>query len=180
MPIKRTSISKRIRFEIFKRDEFTCQYCGAVPPKTILHVDHINPVFSGGTNDIDNLVTSCMECNLGKGARNLKNIPQSLAEKAKLVAESEAQLLGYQNILQAKHDRIEDEQWRVAEIIFPGSSETGINRHYLSSLKYFIDQIGLFVVMDAAEIATRKWSNVSTKRFKYFCAICWNRIREQT
>ena len=178
MPTKRMSISKRIRFEIFKRDEFTCQYCGAVPPKTILHVDHINPVFAGGTNDIDNLITACIDCNLGKGARNLKTIPQSLSEKAKLVAESEAQLLGYQNILQTKQDRIKREQWKVAEIIFPGSSETGINKQYFITLKYFIEKIGLYVVMDAAEIATQKMLYSSTKRFKYFCGICWNRIRE--
>jgi len=62
------SLSKAIRFEILKRDKFTCQYCGRKAPKVLLHVDHVKPVADGGTNDIFNLVSSCADCNLGKGA----------------------------------------------------------------------------------------------------------------
>ena len=56
---KRKTIPKSIRFEIFKRDKFTCQYCGKKSPNVILHVDRINPVSKGGTNDLLNLITSC-------------------------------------------------------------------------------------------------------------------------
>jgi hypothetical protein len=68
---RRIAISKKSRFEVFKRDSFKCQYCGATAPDVLLHVDHINPVSKGGTNDITNLVTACQSCNLGKGARTL-------------------------------------------------------------------------------------------------------------
>lgn len=67
----RKAIGKRVRFEVFKRDSFTCQYCGGSAPDVVLHVDHVNPVAGGGDNDIMNLVTSCQPCNAGKGARNL-------------------------------------------------------------------------------------------------------------
>ena len=40
----RKAISKKLRFEVFKRDSFTCQYCGKSAPDVILHVDHILPV----------------------------------------------------------------------------------------------------------------------------------------
>lgn len=63
---KRKAISKRTRFEVLKRDSFTCQYCGKMPPDTTLHIDHIKPVSKGGTNGMLNLVTSCVDCNLGK------------------------------------------------------------------------------------------------------------------
>lgn len=63
---RRRPLSKRVRFEVFKRDSFTCQYCGRQPPEVVLHVDHIQPVASGGGNDRDNLITSCRDCNLGK------------------------------------------------------------------------------------------------------------------
>lgn len=62
----RKGLSKKIRFEVFKRDQFTCQYCGKKAPDVILHVDHIQPVSKGGTNDLLNLITSCQDCNLGK------------------------------------------------------------------------------------------------------------------
>lgn len=62
----RKSIGKSLRFEVFKRDSFKCQYCGAEAPAVVLHVDHIKAVANGGTNDLTNLITSCMPCNLGK------------------------------------------------------------------------------------------------------------------
>lgn len=67
----RQPIKKSVRFEVFKRDSFTCQYCGKSAPDVILHVDHIKPVSKGGKNDLLNLITSCADCNLGKGAREL-------------------------------------------------------------------------------------------------------------
>jgi hypothetical protein len=70
---KRKVLSKRQRFEVFKRDSFTCQYCGQSSPDVILHVDHINPVAKGGTNSIINLVTSCNECNMGKSDKLLSD-----------------------------------------------------------------------------------------------------------
>lgn len=65
------SISKGARFEIFKRDGFTCQYCGRKPPDVILEVDHIHPRALGGDDDEMNLVTSCFDCNRGKSAKEL-------------------------------------------------------------------------------------------------------------
>jgi hypothetical protein len=65
------SLSTRIRFEILKRDGFTCQYCGRKPPEVQLHVDHIKPQWEGGTDDPENLITSCADCNLGKGRHRL-------------------------------------------------------------------------------------------------------------
>lgn len=69
----RKALPTRLRFEVFKRDKFTCQYCGGRAPEIVLHVDHINPVAHGGTNDILNLVTSCAACNLGKSDRLLSD-----------------------------------------------------------------------------------------------------------
>jgi hypothetical protein len=65
---ERATLSKRLRFEIFKRDNFRCKYCGSSPTVRPLHVDHVVPVVEGGTDDPENLVTSCEPCNLGKAA----------------------------------------------------------------------------------------------------------------
>jgi hypothetical protein len=67
----REPVSKKTRFEVFKRDKFTCQYCGAKAPEVVLHCDHVDPVASGGKSDIMNLLTACAACNGGKGARRL-------------------------------------------------------------------------------------------------------------
>ena len=60
-------ISRRVRFEIFKRDNFTCQYCGAKADQHALEVDHINPRTLGLDHDMANLTTACIPCNSGKG-----------------------------------------------------------------------------------------------------------------
>jgi len=75
----RKAISKKIRFEVFKRDSFTCQYCGRKAPEILLQVDHIDPVSAGGGNAILNLITSCEEYNAGKSDRRLSD--NSVLEK---------------------------------------------------------------------------------------------------
>lgn len=65
-PTIRKAISKTLRFEVFKRDSFRCQYCGVEAPNVLLHIDHIKPVADGGLNELTNLITSCLPCNLGK------------------------------------------------------------------------------------------------------------------
>jgi len=67
------AIRNKDRFEVFKRDKFTCQYCGRKAPDVILEIDHILPRAEDGADDIINLVTSCWECNSGKGPRTLSD-----------------------------------------------------------------------------------------------------------
>ena len=62
----RKPISKRVRFAVFERDKFTCQYCGKIPPEVTLELDHIVPHSKGGTDEDVNLTTSCRDCNAGK------------------------------------------------------------------------------------------------------------------
>jgi hypothetical protein len=73
--VRRAAIGKSQRFEIFKRDHFTCQYCGAQPPNIVLVLDHIHPVCEGGDNSETNLIASCEACNQGKAGRTLARVP---------------------------------------------------------------------------------------------------------
>ena len=54
------------RFAVLKRDDFTCQYCGRKAPYVVLEVDHKHPKSKGGSWKLENLITSCFECNRGK------------------------------------------------------------------------------------------------------------------
>lgn len=61
------AISKRLRFEILRRDGNTCRYCGSGgTPTNPLVVDHVMPVTLGGADHPSNLVASCRACNAGK------------------------------------------------------------------------------------------------------------------
>ncbi|MDP9426204.1 MAG: HNH endonuclease [Actinomycetota bacterium] len=69
-------VSNSLRFEVFQRDEHTCQYCGRRAPEVELEADHLIPVARGGTDAFDNLVTSCRECNSGKSAKLIERFTQ--------------------------------------------------------------------------------------------------------
>lgn len=55
---------RRTRLAIFKRDSWTCVYCGATDEP--LECDHVHPISRGGSNDDSNLATACLQCNRSK------------------------------------------------------------------------------------------------------------------
>lgn len=67
-----TDIPKRLRFEVLRRDDFTCRYCGQQPPAVKLEADAVVPESLGGSHkDPTNLVAACEACNRGKGSATL-------------------------------------------------------------------------------------------------------------
>lgn len=64
----REAIGARLRFDVLRRCNFACYYCGIPAAMGIkqLHLDHVIPVALGGTNDPWNLVAACWDCNAGK------------------------------------------------------------------------------------------------------------------
>ena len=57
------------RRNIFKRDKFTCQYCGAQPRQEELTIDHVVPRAQGGQSTWENCVLACVSCNHHKADR---------------------------------------------------------------------------------------------------------------
>ena len=95
------SVSKSVRFEVFARDAFTCQYCGRRPPDVVLELDHIHPRSKGGGDEIINLLTSCYECNRGKRAKVISEVaPRPDADMAFLKTQQE--IVEVQRFLDAK------------------------------------------------------------------------------
>lgn len=91
------AISKRLRYEILRRDNYACRYCGASAPGVKLTVDHVVPVALGGTDEATNLATSCGPCNAGKS---------SAAPDAALVADVNADALRWTRALKVAGERM--------------------------------------------------------------------------
>ena len=64
------------RREVFRRDNYTCQYCGK--HTSILTIDHIIPRHMGGNQTWKNIVTACPSCNHRKGGRTLDEVNMRL------------------------------------------------------------------------------------------------------
>jgi 5-methylcytosine-specific restriction endonuclease McrA len=77
-PKARVRLSRK---EIFRRDHYTCQYCGQ--SSSILTIDHVIPKHLGGETSWENLVTACPVCNHKKGGRTLITANLKLARPPK-------------------------------------------------------------------------------------------------
>ena len=177
------SIGKKLRFEIFKRDDFTCQYCGKQTPNCILEVDHILPVSEGGTDDPNNLISSCFDCNRGKGKvkiskQLIKNYRKEEIEENREINE---QIKEYEKYLRNKKAT---ETRRVNQIKKHWENkcynEFSLNEYGEQTIRKFIKYLTVSEIKDAIDIASQKLPiSKIEERFKYFCGICHNRIAEK-
>lgn len=154
----RKALSKKFRFEVFKRDGFTCQYCGKEAPGVVLHVDHIRPVADGGDNTILNLITSCVDCNLGKGARKLDD--NSMAVKQMKVAKELNERREQLEMLAEWKTGLDDLEQKKAEVVgerFKNLTGMGVTPSGLATVKKHIKQFGFESILDAVEIAVNQY-----------------------
>ena len=173
----RNPISKKLRFEIFKRDGFSCKYCNAKPPNVSLEIDHIVPVSKGGNNSQDNLITACFDCNRGKSANILGCVTENMEEKTKRKKIALKQYKDYLKIISDINTQIEkdiDSVEKVFEAFFEGYS---FGQSFRLSVKGFIEKLGVSECVNSMEKSCTK--NMRMKdTIRYFCGICWNKIRE--
>lgn len=171
----RKEIPKRVRFEVLKRDKFTCQYCGRQAPDVVLNVDHITPVSKGGTNDITNLITSCFDCNSGKSDIELSDDSAVKKRKAQL------------DLLQERREQLEMmREWQleltdesvtevtIVEDIVRKLCGFGLTDAGRKSVSKLIRQFGLESVCDAVRTAYSTYHDPDVAMSKVG-GICWCR-----
>lgn len=140
----REPISKKLRFEVFKRDKFTCQYCGAKAPDVVLHCDHVHPVAEGGKSDTLNLVAACQGCNSGKGRR----------------------LLDDSSVIERQRDQLEALEARREQLAMMLEWRNEFERVKTDTVQAIANQIasrGGFGVNENGKVTIRKW----LKRFSF-------------
>jgi hypothetical protein len=176
----RKAISRRLRFEILRRDSNTCRYCHATD--TPLVIDHVLPVALGGTDDPSNLVAACKDCNAGK---------TSTSPDAALVAQVDEDAVRWAAAMRLARDRAlaarEAREQELAPLFdcwyhFVPSYKIGDWRWELPSnwaevVGGLLDA-GLSAVLmgDAMRIALT--TRGVDDRFRYFCGIARNRLAE--
>lgn len=83
------------RRNVFKRDDWTCQYCGyRSKDAKKLTIDHVHPRCKGGGTQWTNLVTACPTCNGKKSNKLLKECGMKLANKPKIPKRLALQMVG--------------------------------------------------------------------------------------
>jgi hypothetical protein len=171
------SLSKKIRFEVFKRDGFRCAYCGKTPPDALLEVDHIIPKAEGGPDDINNLITACFDCNRGKSKTLLSATPAKMEENLTILREKEEQYAEYTKLAQEVHSRILREADAIEAIYsswFGGSIPDATFKPV--TIKTFLQKLPYQEVEDSMLLAIARTRD-PVRSLKYFCKICWLKIK---
>lgn len=156
----RKPLGKKIRFEVFKRDKFTCQYCGRKAPEVVLEVDHIKPVADGGTDEMLNLVTACFDCNRGKGKRELSDDSIVVTQQKQLeeLAERKEQmemLIAWKRELMNMNEEFVDLLCEHFESFFDGAIT--VNELGRKDFSKWIKEFGFQEVLEAMEISVDKY-----------------------
>jgi len=181
--VKRKAIGKKLRFEVFKRDGFKCQYCGKSAPDVVLHVDHVNPVSKGGGADILNLITSCQDCNLGKGARELSDdsVLQKQKQQLEELNEKRQQL---EMMLKWRKEITNLAEIQLGEVVnlFSVLTGNGVTDYGKGEIKRWLKKYSLEEILESLEISASQYlvdsedgdfdSKSIDKTFDYIPRIC--------
>jgi len=106
--MSRKPISKSQRYDILKRDNFTCQYCGRSAPEVRLEVDHVMPVSKGGNNSNDNLKVACRYCNGGKSNKVSGGTDVDAVEIIKIANQSKSMTHFFKQVLHYYSEQLQD------------------------------------------------------------------------
>ena len=77
-PAAKVTFSRR---NVFKRDRFTCQFCGSQPGTEELTIDHVVPRAQGGVSSWENCVLACVACNKRKADRTPEQAGMKLRKR---------------------------------------------------------------------------------------------------
>lgn len=176
----REPIPKSVRFEVFKRDKFSCQYCGKSAPEVILEVDHIVPVSKGGKNEILNLVTACRDCNMGKSNREISDDAAVVKQKQQLdeLQDRREQLEMMLKWRESLSDTLDAEVDSIVSIFVKNTywTPTAEDRRLFRKL---IRQFGFNEVYTSSELALDTYFNNQYEEYKKALSkiggICYNR-----
>lgn len=149
---KRKYLSKKVRFEVLKRDSFTCQYCGKEAPDVVLNIDHIKPVKDGGSNNMLNLITSCFDCNSGKKAIPLSDSSAVKKQKEQMkVINARREQLDLMIRWRKELEDIGDTELNYAIHILKSKTGFGLSKTGIGKFKKYIKKYGLKLFCDSLD-----------------------------
>jgi hypothetical protein len=158
-------------------------YCGKMPPEVTLQVDHVVPICKGGPDDSHNLVTSCRDCNAGKSGVPLSEMPHGHQETVEDRREKLEQLKAITEL----SIELRDEEERIFGIISDrwvtldgdDPEEYCIAGDRATAVRRFIKRLSVSEILEAVDLSFAK-SLSEHQQFKYFCGICWRKIKGET
>jgi hypothetical protein len=175
------SISKRLRYEVLRRDNHTCRYCGSTTPDVKLTVDHVVPTALGGSDEPSNLVAACADCNAGKSSSSpdaplVDDVAQDDLRWARAM-ERAAQIQAAERAQFQEFVDVFDEAWGIwtyedEPLPTPQGYTQSLNRFFVTGLSEDEVREAVTITMNAPGVQ-------NTNLFRYFCGVCYRIIEER-
>jgi hypothetical protein len=178
------ALSKRLRFEVLRRDNHACRYCGASAPDAKLTVDHVIPTALGGQDEPSNLVTACEPCNSGKSATpadaaviedvaaDALRWARAMAHAADALLSDRAHRAGLRTHVRAAWDLWgwEDGVGKRHAWELPADWETSVDAILAAGLP-------LEILIDCIDIAFAS-RRAPKDPWRYMCGVAWRKVAE--
>ncbi|QNJ56299.1 HNH endonuclease [Gordonia phage Ohgeesy] len=172
------AVSKRLRYEILRRDNHMCRYCGATAPDVPLTVDHVIPIALGGGDDPSNLVTACRDCNAGKTSSSpdgpiVADVAADALRWARAMEEVARRRAAERTAKRATHEAFLTNSWN--------RWTYGRERFHFELPTDWRQSVDQFLAAgldlgDLDELVDVAMESRSRDPWKYFCGCCWRRI----
>jgi hypothetical protein len=178
------AVSKRLRYEVLRRDDYTCRYCGESAPDVKVTVDHVIPKALGGTDDPANLVTACKDCNGGKTSTNpdaplVADVAQDALRWSRAIAQAAQEILTSGGEVSEAHKQFANawDGWTY------GGDEEPKRLPKDPGWKQTVDALlaaGLPMVLleECVQIAMARRNVAPENTFRYMCGVAWNKVGE--
>lgn len=173
------TVTKRVRFEVLRRDDHTCRYCGGCPPDVVLTVDHVTPVALGGGDDPSNLVAACKDCNAGKtsvppGAPLIADVARdAMRWSAAMATAAEAALRERDEMIErVEAFQVAWDNWQIHGQSLPLEPNWQASVHRWLAMGMPMD-----LITDAIPVAMTAKGVKPDDVFRYAAKVVWNQIR---
>ena len=171
------AVSKRLRSEIFRRDNSTCRYCGAKAPAVEITIDHVIPVTLGGSDEPSNLVTACADCNNGKtsvppNAATVKQVSEDAFRWARAMEAAAEKTVGDRQAARTAFDQ-KWRAWSEGRPPIPRPEDWG-----LSIDRFLKAGLPLSVLLDCVDVAMSARQIKADAVFKYMCGAAWKEVKK--
>lgn len=176
-------VSRRLRYEVLRRDNYLCHYCGEGPPKVKLTVDAVIPEALGGTHkDPANLVTACEDCNGGKSSSSpdaplVAAVAEDAARWAQAMRIAGEELLAKASEVTDAHAHFEQTWARYGS--GPERRPLPKDPAWRQTITNLLAAgLPMGVLEECVEIAMGQRKVAEDGVFRYMCGIAWRRVRE--
>jgi len=177
------TVSKPLRYQVLRRENYACRYCGRGAPEVRLEIDAVVPEALGGSHkDPANLVAACSDCNRGKAASSpdaplVADVAQDALRWASAMQQAAAEMLARSEEVTEAQQRFDAAwgAWTCGERKQPVPRDPGWKNSVDALLAAGLP---IEVIEECIHIAMSRRNVSADGTFRYMCGVAWKKVTQ--